>query len=309
MRNYLAIIYLTHKCVCGYLWLSRDRAAILIWGVLAVFVGFGVVSGPAIAPNVHVRLLGRSSLKGIDVRIVEHTHLRSVAGANTIFIEDAADHIKRLQLPLNGLEIGRRENLEIMGFRSRISTLWEQRSFFSVSRRIVGMARRPLGRGNIRETFSYNLGMQGGAVASVDYGHLYFQLYVLRVWQSVEIAWAEEIRVGDVAYPGAGLEFKKICASLGSVRSFLIGAIHFDGIEGVNRKQDNASYFHVGLCLVPPVLFWVMSNLAMCLGWLKLRLWCNCQRDWYIGMAGVFIGFPLSVWSLSILTDALSQFR
>jgi hypothetical protein len=96
-----------------------------------------------------------------------------------------------------------------------------------------------------------------------------------------------------------------ICSTLSGVRSLLVGAIHQNRKERVDREKYDASGFHVWLGLVPPILFCFASNLAMVLGWLTLRLWCRCWRDWYLGMLGLFAGFPLSVWSGIILMNRI----
>src|SRR5439155_8273165 len=98
-----------------------------------------------------------------------------------------------------------------------------------------------------------------------------------------------------------------ICTASRSIGSFLVSTVHLDCVPSVDCKQNNSSQFHERLRLIPPILFCLASNLAMCLGWLKIRFWCKSRRDWYLGMAGLFLGFPSSVYSLIVLTDRLGM--
>ena len=90
----------------------------------------------------------------------------------------------------------------------------------------------------------------------------------------------------------------------GSISGFLVSAVHQNRRDGIDAKKDNTSYLHPFLILIPPIFFWLTSNFVMAMGWWKLRSG-NCRRDTCYGVAGLYAGFLLSVWSGIVLAKRI----
>jgi len=101
---------------------------------------------------------------------------------------------------------------------------------------------------------------------------------------------------------------QRIVCSIGSafsrIRSFLVSAPYRDGGDGIDDKNGKTEQFKSKRRLVYQISLCVAGYLAMAIGWCRLRL-CRCKRDLCLGIAGLFIGFPISVWGGLLWADMI----
>ena len=84
----------------------------------------------------------------------------------------------------------------------------------------------------------------------------------------------------------------------------LISKINFDRVSSVNSKQKYPAEFNKWFPSIPPVLFLLASDLAMGVGWWKLRTG-RCWRDFWFGITGLLVGYPASVWGWVVFGDGI----
>ncbi|PYX67514.1 MAG: hypothetical protein DMG72_25380, partial [Acidobacteria bacterium] len=65
----------------------------------------------------------------------------------------------------------------------------------------------------------------------------------------------------------------------------------------VNGKHDKSKQLHAERYVIEPMLLLVLGFFAMGFGWWRLKF-CRFWKDWWLGMAGLFLGEPLSTWGI-----------
>jgi len=120
-----------------------------------------------------------------------------------------------------------------------------------------------------------------------------------RSWREIGALFHSELPLREAESVPAGFG-----GVFSGVRRVSVSSVHLDGISSVDRQQHNPNDLDKWLPLIPPVLFMFASNLIMGMGWRKLRT-AHCWHDIGLGLAGLIIGFPASVWGWVVFGDRI----
>jgi len=91
---------------------------------------------------------------------------------------------------------------------------------------------------------------------------------------------------------------------LGGNRSVMVSVVNPDGVSRINAEKNDTTDLYKRFPFIPPILFLLASNVAIGVGWWKLRTG-KCWRDFCFGMIGLLIGFPASVWGWVVFGDRI----
>ena len=89
---------------------------------------------------------------------------------------------------------------------------------------------------------------------------------------------------------------------MGSISRFLIRVVDFDRIGGIDAENHKPKDLQNTFAVIEPISLFLVGFTALSVGWWKLRF-CDSGRDLLYGTIGLFLGFPVTVWSILVFTD------